>query len=102
MSEERPKSIRVRCDGENEHRFDAIADAGDALEATSNTQAVVDSCAFTARMLGPHGRRGALQEALNVVAEECPPRVAREVAEALSTPQLDVEVETRVRFDRRD
>ena len=71
--------MRIRTDGEFEHRKDAIESAKQALDETTNTGAVLGACEFTWKM------RQNLEHAVDH------PDMTPELAELLSTNQIPVD-----------
>ena len=71
--------MRIRTDGEFEHRKDAIESAKQALNETTNTGAIIGACEFTRKM------RRNLECAIDH------PDMTPELAELLSTAQLPVD-----------
>ena len=78
-----PKSVRVRTDPEDSlaHRYDAIQSAADYW-GCNKSDAIVKSCDAVGRLV--ENLEAALQH------EDLPPRVAQEIAEQVSTRQIDV------------
>lgn len=79
-----PKSVRVRTDPEDglAHRYDAIQSAADYW-GCNNSDAIAKSCDAVGELVDN------LEDALE--NEDLPPRVAREIADEVSTRQIDVE-----------
>lgn len=75
--------MRIRTDGEYAHREDTIEAAANRLDC-NKTRAVLVSCDVVGRLLD--NVEGALEH------EDLPPRVRDELAETISTRQVDVEV----------
>ena len=78
--------MRIRTDGEFEHRKDAIESAKQALNETTNTGAVISACEYARKM------RHNLEQAVSH------PDMTLELAELLSTNNIPIEyrVETKV------
>jgi hypothetical protein len=73
----------------------------DLREATGfghTSQALDEATRYYLRMAGHGVRRGSIEEALEIVAEEAGHEVASEVADVLDAPEL--EVEYRVKIDK--
>jgi len=79
-----PKSVRVRTDPDDglAYRFDAIQSAADYW-GCNKSKAVVKSCDAVGDLVD--NVEDALQH------EDLPPRVARELADAISTRQISVD-----------
>lgn len=71
--------MRIRTDGEFEHRKDAIESAKQALDETTNTGAILGACEFTRKM------RQNLKHAVDH------PDMTPELAELLSTSEVPLE-----------
>lgn len=87
--------MRIRTDGDKAHRKDVIEEAQRALDENTKTAAIIAAC--------EHARQDVerKEDALEYLTEHVRPEVVREVAERLSTRevQLDVDVETNVRTE---
>lgn len=81
-------SIRIRMDGDRAYRKDVIARAREIWD-TNQTDAVIYSCEYTARMI----------EALDRAKDH--PDMTSELAEILSTPHVQIErrTETELKID---
>jgi hypothetical protein len=84
MNEDVPKSVRVRTDPDEglAHRYDAIQSAADYWDC-NKSDAVAYSCDAVGNLVDN------VEEALQ--HEDLPPRVARDLAEAISTRNISVE-----------
>lgn len=78
-----PKQVRIRTDPDKQlaYRYDAIQSAADRLEC-NRTKAVVVSCDAVGNLLD------GVEEALS--HEDLPPALARELAETISTRNIQV------------
>lgn len=81
-----PTQVRVRTDPEDglAYRYEAIQAAREALGEGNKTDAIVAACDHAA------ADRRAKQRALEYLAEEVPAPVVEDVAELLSTDQLEL------------
>ena len=82
--DEIPKQVRVRTDPDEgyAYRYRTIEAASNRLDV-NKTEAIVTSCDIVGSLLAN------IEDALS--HEELPPRVARELAETVSTPTISVE-----------
>jgi len=76
--------MRIRTDGDYEHRKDTIEAAANRLDC-NKTRAVLVSCDVVGRLLDN------VEDALE--HEDLPPRVRDELAETISTRTVTVDVE---------
>lgn len=85
--------MRIRTDGEYAHREDTIEAAASRLDC-NKTHAVLISCDVVGRLLDN------LEDALE--HEDLPPRVRNELAETISTREVEIEIsnpESTIRVD---
>lgn len=77
-----PSQVRVRTDGSNRYRYDAIMKASKRFDC-NKTRAIVLACDVAGDLVDN------IEEALQ--HEDLPPRLAAELAETISTRHLQVE-----------
>jgi len=75
--------MRIRTDGDYQHRKDTIEAAADRLDC-NKTKAVLIACEVVGPLLDN------VEDALE--HEDLPPRVRDELAETISTRQVEVEI----------
>ncbi|WP_458190264.1 DUF7692 domain-containing protein [Haladaptatus sp. NG-WS-4] len=85
MSRKVPSQVRIRTGEGNEHRYDAIVDAKQALGETNNTSAVVGAC--------EHARQDvqAKRKAMKYLEQRLTPQELEKVADLLSTRELPID-----------
>lgn len=92
-----PSYVKVRTNPEQDlaHRYDTIIDAKDALDEGSNSGAILAACDHAQQDID------AKADALEYLAERVAPEIVEEVADRLSTSQvqLHVSVATEVSVD---
>ena len=82
--------MRIRTDGEFEHRKDAIESAKRALDETTNTGAVLGACEFTRKMV----------RNLNRAVDH--PDMTPELAQLLSTDEVPIEYRVETTVGKKD
>lgn len=84
MNDDIPKRVSVRTDPEAglAHRYDTIQQAKKAFDVGNNKDAILMSCDVAGRLLEN------VEEALQ--HEDLPPSLALELAETISTRQIEV------------
>lgn len=93
-----PSSIRINTDPSNGYgyRYRQIMRASEALETGSKTETVVAACEHASRDVK------AKQEALEVLADHVGDDLLEDIAEVLSTPQLEISVDREIEVGVRE